>query len=131
MARTTGKALLIVTADPSAEWEDEVNRWYDEEHIIDELRRVPGVLSARRFVSCPGVRDEVFEDRAKPPFFPRYLAIFELETEEVLHSPEYQEFLHNPTEWGRRVVPNVPLSVLVYRQVYPEEGFATREGPKG
>ena len=131
MARPTGKAILIVTTDPSPEWEDELNRWYDEEHIIDELQRVPGVVSARRFVSAPGVRDAVFGDRATPAVFPHYLAIFELETEEVLHSPEYQAFLNNPTEWGERVVPNVPLSVLVYRQIYPEQGFATREDPKG
>ena len=68
----------------------------------------------------------MFGDRAKPAVFPHYLAIFELETEEVLHSPEYQAFMNNPTEWGQRVIPNVPLSVLVYRQVYPERGFATR-----
>ena len=131
MAGPTGKAILIVTTDPSSQWEDELNRWYDEEHIVDELQRVPGVLSARRFVSSPQVRDEVFGDMAVPAVFPHYLAIFELETEDVLHSPEYQAFLNNPTEWGRRVVPNVPLSVLVYRQVYPDQGFATREAPAG
>lgn len=126
MAAPTGRAILIVTTDPSPEWEDEMNRWYDEEHIIDELERVPGVVSARRFVSAPEVRDAVFGDRAAPAVFPHYLAIFELETEDVLHSPEYQAFMNNPTEWGRRVVPNVPLSVLVYRQIFPEQGFAAR-----
>ena len=131
MAGTTGKALLIVTTDPSPEWEDELNRWYDEEHIIDELQRVPGVLSARRYIRAPSVRDTVFGDQAKPAVFPHYLAIFELETEEVLHRPEYQAFMNNPTEWGQRVIPNVPLSVLVYRQVYPERGVATRDAPKG
>ena len=126
MAKTTGKALLVVISDPSQEWDDELNRWYDEEHIVDELQRVPGVVSARRFVSSPEIQAEVFSGRAKPDFYPKYMAIFELETEEVLHSPEYQEFMHNPTEWSRRLVPNVPISALVYRQVYPEEGFATR-----
>ena len=126
MAEATGRALLIVTADPSPEWDDELNRWYNEEHLADELRRVPGVVSARRYVSSPALRGEIFAARGEPRFYPRYLAIFELETEDVLHSPEYQAFLTNPTEWSRRVVPNVPITALVYRQVYPESGFLTR-----
>ena len=126
MEKTTGKALLIVVMDAPPEWDDEVNRWYNEEHLIDELRRVPGVISARRFISSPELRDEVFAGRPRPDYYPKYLAIFELETEDVLHSPEYQAFLTNPTEWSRRVVPNVPITALVYRQVYPESGFLTR-----
>ena len=64
--------------------------------------------------------------RAQREHYPKYLAIFELETEETLRSPEYQEFLTNPTEWTRRIVPNVSIMALVYQQVYPEEDFFTR-----
>ncbi len=127
MAKTTGKALLIVSMDAPPEWDDEVNRWYNEEHLIDELRRVPGVISARRFTSSPDLRDEVFAGRPRPDYYPKYLTIFELETEETLHSKEYQEFLNNPTEWTRRIGSHLSLTALVYRQTYPEEGFFTRE----
>ena len=126
MQKTTGRALLIVAADPPADREDEMNRWYDEEHLADELRRVPGVVSARRYVALPSLQAEVFAGRPRPEFFPKYLAIFELETEETLRTPEYEAFRDNPTEWSRWVSPNVSIAALVYRQVYPEEGFLTR-----
>lgn len=126
MGKTTGRALLIVSADPPPELEDELNRWYDEEHLADELRRVPGVVSARRYVAASAIQEEIFAGRPHPDHYPKYLTIFELETEETLRSPEYQEFLTNPTEWTRRIVGNVPITALVYRQVYPEEGFFTR-----
>ena len=126
MGKTTGRALLIVSADPPPELEDELNRWYDEEHLADELRRVPGVVSARRYVAASAIQEKIFAGRPHHLHYSKYLAIFELETEETLCSPEYQEFLTNPTEWTRRIVGNVPITALVYRQVYPEEGFFTR-----
>ena len=126
MENTTGKALLIVAADPSSEWDHELNRWYNEEHLADELRRVPGVLSVRRFTASHDLQAEIFAARPRPEYYPKYLTIFELETEEVLHSKEYQEFLTNPTEWSRRVGSNVRITPLVYHQSYPEEGFFTR-----
>lgn len=126
MASAVGKALLMVFSNPEPEMEDEINRWYDEEHIADELRRVPGVVGARRYVSCADLRQQIFEAIGPAQFFPKYVSIFELETEDVLLGPEYQEFLTNPTEWTRRVAGRSGLMVLVYRQVYPEEGFLTR-----
>ncbi len=127
MQQTMGKALLIVAMDPPPELEDEVNRWYDEEHLADELRRVPGVVSARRFAAATAVHREVFAALPQPPFFPKFLAIFELETEDVLRSKEYLEFVANPTEWTRRVIGDVPVIPLVYSQVFPEEGAFTRQ----
>ncbi|MCE2463911.1 MAG: hypothetical protein J4F46_08400 [Dehalococcoidia bacterium] len=126
MGKTTGRALLIVSADPPPELEGELNRWYDEEHLADELRRVPGVVSARRYVAASAIQDEIFSGRPHPQHYSKYLTIFELETEETLGSPEYWDFLTNPTEWTRRIVRDVPITALVYRQVYPEEGFFTR-----
>ena len=126
MRKTTGKALLIVSADPPPELEDELNRWYNEEHLADELRRVPGVVSARRYIASPAIQHEIFSGRSLPGHYPKYLTIFELETEETLRSPEYQEFLTNPTEWTRRIVQNVSITARVYRQVYPDEDFFTR-----
>jgi hypothetical protein len=42
--------ILLVGMTPSAETEAAFNRWYDAEHV-PALAAVPGVLSARRFVS--------------------------------------------------------------------------------
>ncbi len=116
----------MVFSDPEPEREEEINRWNHEEHMADELRRVPGVVGARRYVSCVDVQQKVYGARGIPEYFPKYVTLYELETEEVLLGPEYQEFITNPTEWTRRVAGSSGLTALVYRQVYPEEGFLTR-----
>lgn len=126
MQGTTGKALLIVAIDAPAELDEEPNRWYNEEHLADELRRVSGVLSARRYVASTPLQQEIFGHMPSPAYYPQYLTIFELETDEVLQGAEYLAFMNNPTEWSQRIVPNVRLSALVYHQIYPEEGFFTR-----
>ena len=42
--------LLVVMVEVDPEHEDELNRWYDEEHIPEKLATL-GFRSARRFVS--------------------------------------------------------------------------------
>jgi len=52
----------------------EFNAWYSGPHL-DDLRRLPGVVSARRFrIADAQVRD--------PPSAHRYLAIYEIETDD-------------------------------------------------
>jgi hypothetical protein len=68
------QGLLLVMADIDPEHEEEFNRWYEEEHL-DERIAIPGFLSARRFTALEGS--------------PKYLAIYELESPEVLQSPPY------------------------------------------
>jgi hypothetical protein len=55
--------------------EDELNRWYDEEHFPERMA-CPGFLRARRF--------QALEER------PRYLALYDLESPEVLDSAAYR-----------------------------------------
>src|SRR6266851_4367521 len=71
MAKTRGTGLLMVWADIDPEFEAEYHRWYDEEHIA-HLLAVPGFLSAGRYVAVKGS--------------PKYLAMYELETVDVLRS---------------------------------------------
>ena len=56
--------------------EEEFNKWYNEEHIFERLS-VPGVLSAARYESVVSG--------------PKHLAVYELESIDVLQSPEYLE----------------------------------------
>src|SRR3954447_22912098 len=51
--QTLSRIVQIVTMDVEPAFEDELNRWYDEEHI-DALLGVPGYLSAERFVAVEG-----------------------------------------------------------------------------
>lgn len=40
----------VVETDPEAGWEDEIFKWYDQEHLPG-LARVPGCLVARRYLN--------------------------------------------------------------------------------
>ena len=80
------RALFLACGDVPAEHEAEFNRWYDEEHA-PMLRRVEGVLAARRFRAGAGT--------------PRYIALYDLADERVPGSPGWREAIATP--WSRRI----------------------------
>jgi hypothetical protein len=107
MAKTRGTGLLMVWTDIDPQFEAEFNRWYDEEHI-QELLAVPGFLSAGRYVALRGG--------------PKYLALYELASPEVLRSPAFlegarsrsgQRSPYSPSLIGRNYLSNG------YRQIFP------------
>jgi hypothetical protein len=65
--------LLVVMVEVDPEHEEDLNRWYDEEHIPEKLA-TPGFRSARRFVDPAGGR---------------YLAVYELDDPDVATSSVY------------------------------------------
>ena len=86
------KALLGVWMDPAPEREDDLNRWYAEEHFPDRLA-MPGWLRGRRYLSLEGEH--------------KYVALYDLENLEALTSPTYRENMANSTPWTRQVVDNL------------------------
>ena len=109
MANKKGRGLLMVYCDVPPTVEDEFNRWYNEEHIPERLS-IPGVLNAARYVALQGG--------------PKYLACYELETHEAWHSPEWQQWLNNPTPWSQRMSPSVVATTYIrnlYRLIYPDD----------
>ena len=78
--------LLLTMTEPQPEHEAEFNRWYDEEHV-PMLRRVEGVLAARRFRAREGT--------------PRYIALYDLADERVPGSPGWRAAIATP--WSRRI----------------------------
>lgn len=86
MTDTNGRGLLHVQIDIDPAHEEEFNRWFVEEHF-PAIVSFPGVLSGRRFRSV-----------ADPH---RYLAIYELESPQVLDSPEYAKAATSP--WTQRI----------------------------
>jgi hypothetical protein len=73
------RAILVVQANPSnPEREDEFNRWYNETHLPDVLR-VEGYIAAQRF----RVVDGVPLAEGLPPPSHRYLAVYELDTDDL------------------------------------------------
>ncbi len=83
--------LLLVTMQPPSDMEDEFNDWYDTEHF-PERQALPGFLSASRWAAVEG--------------WPRYLALYELESVTALETPEYSAVSGDrASPWSRRVVP--------------------------
>jgi len=99
-----GGGLLVVRVDVRPEDEDELNRWYDIEHVPERLA-LPGFRSAARYRSA---------ERAG-----RYLAVYELDEPAVATSPEYMARPQTPwardvmarwTTWERSVWDRLPVS---------------------
>lgn len=103
-----GKGLLLVMMDIDPENEEEFNRWYTEEHIPERLE-IPGFINSRRYRALEGS--------------PKYLALYELESPEVLKSKEYHYRYHEaPTEWTQQILKKVKNLVRnVYIQIYSVE----------
>jgi hypothetical protein len=80
------KALFLACGDVPAEHEDELHRWYDEEHV-PLLATLPGVLRARRFTAWEGE--------------PRHIALYDLADASVAESPGWQSALETP--WAKRI----------------------------
>jgi hypothetical protein len=104
MPRNDRRGLLVVQMEPDEGYDDTVNRWYDEEHLAERLE-VPGILSARRWVAVEGS--------------PTYLAMYDLESPEVVQSEAYLEKKRNPTPLTREVEAHVTMSRGVYVEITP------------
>ncbi len=105
---TQAKGLLLVMMDVDPEHEEEFNRWYNEEHIPERLG-IPGFLTGRRFLALEGS--------------PKYLALYELESPEVLASEQYRHFLtKGQTEWTARMRQHFKMVRNVYVELMVEKG---------
>jgi hypothetical protein len=75
--RTRGEIMpryvMVVPSSAQPGRDDDYNAWYDGEHIHD-ICSLPGVLSGRRFVAS---------DASPNPVPGRYLAIYEIETDDI------------------------------------------------
>jgi hypothetical protein len=89
-----GKAVLCVWNDVDPAIEDDYDDWYLREHIPERIS-VPGILRGRRYRAAEGS--------------PKFMALYEALTLDVLTSGAYRTQLANPTEWTRRVMPGFRL----------------------
>jgi hypothetical protein len=86
--QTTGQFHYVVETDVKPAQEEEMNAWYNTEHLVG-LSRVAGVISARRYLRLSGG--------------PRFIACYELESPHILESKEWLAVRH--TAWSSRVRP--------------------------
>ena len=100
MTDKRGKCLVAVYANVPAAIEEEYNRWYDTHHIPERLK-VPGFLSAARYVAYAGE--------------PKYLTVYELAHFGVFKDPLMVKLNDEPSEWDKRISPQVQI---VERAIY-------------
>jgi antibiotic biosynthesis monooxygenase (ABM) superfamily enzyme len=103
-ARSTTVYIATVSVEP--DWDDELNRWYDEEHLPN-LLRVPGYLSARRYAAVEGE--------------PTYMAFYEIASMDAYRSPTHEQAVSTP--WTARIQPHRTGQLAFYEQVFPAEGL--------
>lgn len=103
-----GRGLLLVTMEVEEEYEEELNAWYDEEHLPERLA-CPGFLSAHRYRLAEG----------SSPGQARYLAIYELESPAVLESPDYQALVPPTKRWAA-LLPHVKVVRNIYTDITRE-----------
>ena len=97
--------FLLVTMQPPPAFEEEFNAWYDAEHIPERLS-VPGFLTGLRYVCLDG--------------HPRYLAMYDLQSFDVLSSAAYNAVGYDrASPWTKRVTGRVKVWRSAGHQVYP------------
>jgi hypothetical protein len=89
------QGLLVAMMNPPAD-EDAFNAWYDEEHVPLRLG-VPGFLSGRRY--------QAVEDAG-----PRYLALYDLASVEVLQTDAYRRLWREPSDRERAMLASIPFT---------------------
>jgi len=72
------KHVFVVLTNPVEGKEDAYNEWYTNVHLGDVLK-VPGIVAAQRFKLSDVQRGE-------PPFPWRYLALYEIDTDDFTHT---------------------------------------------
>lgn len=98
--------LLCATMEPPDGLGEEFNNWYDFEHL-PERADTSGFLNAERFICIEG--------------WPRYLALYDLRSVNVLHGEAYMDMVSSSTSrWPARLMPRVAgLYRAEGRQIYP------------
>jgi hypothetical protein len=108
-----GGTVLFSEMTPPDGGEDAFNDWYDNHHTPSHVRGVPGFLSAHRYRS---------------PHGPNYLAIYELDSPEVLEHEEYRK---------RKLTPDAATKAMLdgvsgfTRYIATETKLHVRDNPDG
>lgn len=89
-------ALLVALMNPPAD-EAAFNAWYDEEHVPLRLA-TPGFLSGRRY--------RAISDSDSP----RYLALYDLTSVDVLQSEPYLRLWREPSDRERHMLASIPMT---------------------
>jgi tripartite-type tricarboxylate transporter receptor subunit TctC len=98
----------VVETDPEAGWDEEIARWYRDEHMPG-LAAVPGCIRAQRYDNLDGG--------------PRSLACYDLVTADTLGSPPWLAVRH--TDWSSRTRPHFTNTrrTMMDAIIFPNAGY--------
>jgi hypothetical protein len=103
--------VFVVMTDAQPGREAEYNDWYDNVHVHDVVK-VPGIINARRYELSDVQRREL------PPGTARYLALYDIRTDDLQHTLEVLG-----TRSGTSEMPisdaMVRRAAIVYRPIGP------------
>lgn len=94
----------IVLTDVDPDWDDEVNRWWDTEHIPMLLEN-PGYVSARRFVAADAS--------------PKYLTVYEIESAAAFRDARTSRAMTTP--WRERLLPYRRSELVLLEAIFPTD----------
>jgi hypothetical protein len=89
------RGLLAAFMNPPPGDEAGFNAWYDEEHVPDRLA-VPGFLKAQRY-------------KAASEEGPRYLALYDLSSVDVLQGLDYQRVVQERSQRETDMLASIPM----------------------
>ncbi len=95
--------LFIASMDVDADKEELFNEVYDQEHVPN-LLKVPGVIAVTRMYGEPFAVSMGGERREVAPESPRYSAVYEIESPEVLVSAAWSQAIEEG-RWPEQVRP--------------------------
>jgi hypothetical protein len=98
---TGAGGLLVFAVNVAANFKNDFNSWYTQEHI-PALLEVPGVLSARRFMGTEGSH--------------QYIAVYHLDAPEVTKSEAWSKAIDTP--WSSRIRPHYENGIRILARKY-------------
>ena len=110
-----GNVVVYVSFDITPEHEEELHRWYEEEHI-DLLKKVPGWLQSRRYILHDAkVSGKNASQYSKAPP-PKFMAAHYYESGHMQETKEWKEATSTP--WRARVMELVGNTERRFFNVY-------------
>lgn len=83
--------VLFAEMTPAPAWEDKFNTWYDEDHIRSRMA-IPGFEGAQRYRAVEG---------------DNYLVIYDMQSLDVLKTPEYEHLRNHESDQTKWMLVNV------------------------
>lgn len=115
-----GPFVCVAVIETSPENEEDLNRWYEEEHMA-LIAKVPGWVRTRR---CVLVSSAAMGSEAKGEKPAKFLALHEMEDMSVLETSDEFKAAAG-TEWSKKVISNATVFHVRMFKV-----LSTWEGPK-